>query len=77
MIPFRNTWPYETIGRDMYVAECPFCKASNVLLPLRKDELADIRHGKKRLLVFPCCRSSITVVDADSDYLLANRRLRG
>ncbi|WP_274361358.1 hypothetical protein [Paenibacillus thermotolerans] len=76
MIPFENTWPYETVGNDMYVLECPFCKNSNVLLPMKRKELTDIRDGKKKLLVFPCCHSRITIVDADADYLLASSRIR-
>ncbi len=76
MIPFENTWPYEIIGKDVYVSACPFCEGENVLLPLRVSHIQPIRDGKKRLLVFPCCRSSVTIVDADADYLLANRKLR-
>ena len=76
MIPFSNTWPYETVGEDVYVAECPFCGTNNVILPMRKKELKDIREGKKKLLVFPCCKGSVYIVDTDTDYLLANRRLR-
>jgi len=76
MIPFSHTWPYETSGDDVYVSECPFCRANIVILPLRKRELKEIHEGKKKLLVFPCCKSSVTIVDTDADYLLANRRLR-
>ncbi len=76
MIPFQNTLPYEMLGSDLYVLECPFCGERNVLLPLRKGELTDIRDGKKRLLVFPCCKNSLKIVDADADYLLADRKLR-
>lgn len=76
MIPFANTWPYEIIGGDIYVEECPFCKSQRVLLPLKRDELQEIRDGRKHLLVFPCCHSSVRLVDADRDYLLADRRLR-
>lgn len=76
MIPFENTWPYEHIMGDLYVSYCPFCEAENVLLPLKPNELPDIQDGKKRLLIFPCCHSSVTVIDADRDYLLTNRLLR-
>lgn len=76
MIPFENTWPYEKIMGDLYVSECPFCKAENVLLLLKPKELPDIRSGKKRLMVFPCCHNKITIIDADQDYLLADSRLR-
>ncbi|MEF3304397.1 hypothetical protein [Paenibacillus sp. GYB003] len=76
MIPFENTLPYETIGSDVYMNECPLCGAGNVLLPLRTKDLGPIREGRKRLIVFPCCREKITAVDADRDYLLADRPVR-
>lgn len=76
MIPFSHTWPYETIRHDIYVDYCPFCSAEKVLLPLKVKDLKTIQEGRKRLLVFPCCHSSLTVVDADRDYLLADRKLR-
>jgi hypothetical protein len=76
MIPFSNTWPYETIQQDLYVEVCPFCSKERVLLPLKVKDLKVIQDGTKRLLVFPCCHASITVVDADRDYLLADRKLR-
>ncbi|MDQ1912004.1 hypothetical protein RAC89_16595 [Paenibacillus sp. GD4] len=76
MIPFSHTWPYETIGEDIYVQACPFCDSSNVMLPLQKKDLADIQSGVKRLLVFPCCRNRLRIVDADRDYLLASKPLR-
>ena len=76
MIPFERTWPYETMQNDVYVSECPFCKKSNVTLPLKASDLPDIRTGRKRRLVFPCCHNAFTVVDVDRDYLLADRKLR-
>ncbi len=76
MIPFENAWPYETVMGDIYVHECPFCGKANVLLPLRPKELKSIREGRKKLLVFPCCHNKITLVDNDSDYLLADRPVR-
>lgn len=76
MIPFENTWPYERIMGDLYVSECPFCKAENVLLLLKPKELSQIQDGKKRLLVMPCCHDRMTLVDADHDYLLADSPLR-
>lgn len=76
MIPFRNTWPYETVRGDIYVHECPFCGQSNVLLPLKTKHLQTIRDGRKWLIVFPCCHEKITAIDADADYLLADRPLR-
>lgn len=76
MIPFERTLPYERILKDIYVSECPFCQANNVLLPLKPTELSTIHDGKKKLLVFPCCHSRITLVDCDHDYLLATEALR-
>jgi hypothetical protein len=76
MIPFDRAWPYEILGKDIYVRDCPFCSAENVLLPLRKAELVEIREGKKKLLVFPCCFNKVKLVDTDSDYLLADQPLR-
>lgn len=76
MIPFERAWPYDQVMNDLYVHECPFCRADNVLLPIRPRELDDIRAGKKRLLVFPCCKHKVTIVDADRDYLLTDTILR-
>ncbi|WP_258042486.1 hypothetical protein [Paenibacillus sp. UNC499MF] len=76
MLPFSHTWPYETVLKDIYVDECPFCSQSNVLLPLRTKDLLPIHEGKKKLLVFPCCREKVTLVDTDTDYLLADRPFR-
>jgi len=76
MIPFQNAWPYERVMGDLYVSNCPFCDADNVLLPLKPSELPDIQDGKKRLMVFPCCRNKVTIIDADQDYLLTDGPLR-
>ncbi|MWC30116.1 hypothetical protein [Paenibacillus sp. MMS18-CY102] len=76
MIPFDRAWPYEIMMGDVYVSECPFCHADNILLPLKPSELPDIRDGKKKLLVFPCCYGRVSVIDADADYLLTDTRLR-
>ncbi|MFF2889035.1 hypothetical protein [Paenibacillus sp. NPDC057967] len=76
MIPFQNAWPYERIMGDLYVSNCPFCDMDNVLLPLKPSELPDIQDGKKRLMVFPCCRNKVTIIDADQDYLLTDGPLR-
>lgn len=76
MIPFEQTWPYDIIMGDVYVTSCPYCDEENVLLPLRPAEFQDIQDGKKRLLVFPCCHSSVSIIDLDQDYLLMDRTLR-
>ncbi|MDF2814568.1 MAG: hypothetical protein K0Q81_768 [Paenibacillus sp.] len=77
MIPFRNTWPYDAIRGDIYVHECPFCQKPNVMLPFKKKDLQQIQQGSKRLLVFPCCHEKVTAINVDSDYILADRPLRG
>ncbi|OKP99828.1 hypothetical protein [Paenibacillus sp. P46E] len=76
MIPFSHTWPYDITLGDMYVQYCPFCDKENVLLPMKPDELQLVRDGKKKLLVFPCCKTSLTVIDTDADYLLFDRSVR-
>jgi hypothetical protein len=76
MIPFRNTWPYETIREDVYIHECPFCQKANVLLPLKKKDLQTIHEGRKWLIVFPCCHEKVTAIDVDTDYILADLPLR-
>lgn len=76
MIPFSHTWPYDIILGDMYVQYCPFCSKENVLLPMKPKELQIVRDGKKKLLVFPCCNASATMIDNDGDYLLFNRAVR-
>ncbi|MBW4080930.1 hypothetical protein [Paenibacillus sp. S150] len=76
MIPFSHTWPYDIISGDMYVQYCPFCDKENVLLPMKPKELRLVHEGKKKLLVFPCCKASLTVIDTDADYLLFDRDVR-
>lgn len=78
MIPFRNSLPYDIVMKDVYVPECPFCGRSQVLLPLKPEEVRELRGGaRKRAVVFPCCNTRLRLVDADNDYLLADRPLRG
>lgn len=76
MIPFDRTLAYDHLMGDLYIPACPFCAQENVLLPLKPRELEDINSGSKKLLVFPCCRNKLTIVDSDSDYLLADRKIR-
>ncbi|WP_150268952.1 hypothetical protein [Paenibacillus tepidiphilus] len=76
MIPFSHSWPYDIFQRDVYMQYCPFCSKEHVLLPMKPQELKSVREGKKKLLVFPCCGSSLTVVDSDADYLLFDRAVR-
>ncbi|XEC93857.1 hypothetical protein AB6A23_21275 [Paenibacillus tarimensis] len=76
MIPFENCLPYDKVMSDIYIPECPFCEQENVLVPLRPSELKDIREGKKKTLIFPCCHGKVTVIDTDTDYLLTTQKLR-
>ncbi|AIQ70895.1 hypothetical protein [Paenibacillus graminis] len=76
MIPFSHTWPYDILLEDLYVQYCPFCDKENVILPMKPKELQTVREGKKKLLVFPCCKTSLTVIDTDTDYLLFDRAVR-
>ncbi len=76
MIPFDRTWPYDIIMNDVYVNECPFCRKHNVLIPLKRKDLKNIHEGQKKLLVFPCCHSKMTILDTDQDYLLTDQSLR-
>ncbi|MNO12165.1 hypothetical protein D3C76_17690 [compost metagenome] len=76
MIPFSHTWPYDILLGDLYVQYCPFCDKENVILPMKPKELQSVRDGKKKLLVFPCCKTSLTVIDTDADYLLFDRAVR-
>ncbi|TJY39825.1 hypothetical protein E5161_17945 [Cohnella pontilimi] len=76
MIPFRNSLPYDIVMKDVYVPECPFCGQTHVLLPIKPDEVRDLRGSvRKRAVVFPCCHTRLQLVDADGDYLLADRPL--
>ncbi|WP_019908655.1 hypothetical protein [Paenibacillus sp. HW567] len=76
MIPFSHTWPYDILLGDLYVQYCPFCSKENILLPMKPKELQTVRDGKKKLLVFPCCNTSLTVIDNDNDYLLFDQAVR-
>ncbi|MFC4776787.1 hypothetical protein ACFO9Q_08340 [Paenibacillus sp. GCM10023252] len=76
MIPFERAWPYDLIMNDVYIPNCPFCGEDNVLVALRPEEIKEVQEGKKRLLIFPCCRNKVTLVDADRDYLLTTQTLR-
>ncbi|ASS68849.1 MULTISPECIES: hypothetical protein [unclassified Paenibacillus] len=75
MIPFEKALPYDVMMKDVYVT-CPFCGTDHVLLPLKPADLKSVSSGAKRLLVFPCCHSRVTLVDADKDYLLTDTDLR-
>lgn len=77
MIPFHHCLPYDLVMNDVYAPECPFCGRANVLLPLKLSDIEELQGGaKKRAVVFPCCHARLQLVDADRDYLLADRPLR-
>lgn len=76
MIPFNKALPYDVIMGDIYVPDCPFCGSTNVLLTMKPEELPTIQGGKKKLLVFPCCRHKLTLLDCDDDYLLTDTVIR-
>jgi hypothetical protein len=77
LIPFRNSLPYDIQFHDVYVSECPFCNASHVRLPIQPAEIGELAGGKrKKTIVFPCCHTRLRLVDADGDYLLADRPVR-
>ncbi|GBF76469.1 hypothetical protein PA598K_04943 [Paenibacillus sp. 598K] len=76
MIPFERCLPYDQAMGDLFLPECPFCGEEQVLLPMKPLELPEIRDGRKRLLVFPCCRNKVTLLDADNDYLLTDTVIR-
>ncbi len=77
MIPFHHCLPYDLVMNDVYVPECPFCSRANVLLPLKPADIEELRGGaRKRAVLFPCCHTRLQLVDADRDYLLADRPLR-
>jgi hypothetical protein len=79
MIPFRNSLPYDIIMKDVYIPECPCCGSSQILLPIKPEDVKNLRESvyRKLAVVFPCCHTRIQLVDADYDYLLADRPLRG
>lgn len=77
MIPFQNSLPYDIQMNEVYALECPFCGTSHVRLPIKPEEIDDLRGGlRKRPVVFPCCHTRVQFVDSDGDYLMADKPLR-
>ncbi|MEK4512655.1 hypothetical protein [Paenibacillus sp. FSL K6-2524] len=76
MIPFNKSLPYDIILGDVFAQKCPFCGIDNVLLPMKPSEVKSVQEGKKKLLVFPCCRNKLIILDSDNDYLLTNTIIR-
>ncbi len=77
MIPLSHSLPYDILMQDVIAQECPYCRSSNVRLLLTPEEVRDMYGGaRKRTIVFPCCQGTLRIIDADRDYLLANRAIR-
>ncbi|MDQ0298410.1 hypothetical protein J2S78_000818 [Salibacterium salarium] len=76
LIPFENTWPYEKMGEDIYIEECPYCKETNVLTYMKEEHLQQAKDGIKTRVVMPCCHATMIVADADDDYFWTTERLR-
>jgi hypothetical protein len=76
MIPFGNSLPYDIVMNDIYITECPFCGQAPVRLPMKPEDIQNLRGSvRKRAVVFPCCHTRLQLIDADNDYLLADRPL--
>ncbi|WP_373323195.1 hypothetical protein [Alkalihalobacterium chitinilyticum] len=76
VIPFENTWPYEKVMKDIYFSECPYCETESVLLHLKESDLKRAKEGIKTLVVMPCCRHKMTILEADDDYFWTDEKLR-
>ncbi|MFT8319122.1 MAG: hypothetical protein ABF651_12735 [Sporolactobacillus sp.] len=76
MLDFHHSWPYERIINDIYFEECPFCHASAVLLPLKKEAVERAFEAIKTAVVLPCCHERLIIEDMDKDYIWASVRLR-
>jgi hypothetical protein len=77
VIPMRNSLPYDIVRNDVFVQQCPFCQEDHVQLLLKPADIKSMYGGARKItLVFPCCHGSLRIIDADSDYLLANRAVR-
>ncbi|MBB6632801.1 hypothetical protein [Cohnella thailandensis] len=77
MIPLQNSLPYDIQMNEVFATHCPFCGQDHVPLPLKPEDVSELRGGRRKMaIVFPCCRTRIQLVDADSDYLMADRALK-
>ncbi|MFB5660799.1 hypothetical protein [Alteribacillus sp. HJP-4] len=76
LIPFENSWPYEKVGTDIYIEECPFCGEHNVLTYLKPAQLKRAEEEIKTALVMPCCNGKMVIVKADGDYFWTTKQLR-
>ncbi|WP_252315296.1 hypothetical protein [Sinobaca sp. H24] len=76
-LTFENTWPYEKMGDDIYVQECPYCGQENVLTHLTKGNLQRALEEIKTPLIMPCCSTRMVIIQADEDYFWTEDKLRG
>ncbi|ERN52220.1 hypothetical protein M3689_19940 [Alkalihalophilus marmarensis] len=76
VIPFQHTLPYERQFEDIYVSSCPFCEEEQVLTHMKPRDYKQAIEGVKTILIMPCCRSKITILEADDDYFWADEPLR-
>ncbi|QKS72182.1 hypothetical protein FLK61_36680 [Paenalkalicoccus suaedae] len=76
LIPFDHTWPYERQMGDVYIATCPYCQENNVLTHMSNAALERAKDRIKTRLNMPCCKKTMTIIEADDDYFWTNERLR-
>ncbi|WP_059105856.1 hypothetical protein [Shouchella shacheensis] len=76
VLPFSHTWPYDVQGKDIYFESCPFCGTDHVLTHMKMRDLKLAKEHRKVNLVMPCCHEVMTILEADNDYMWANRPLR-
>lgn len=76
LIPFENTWPYENVMNDIYMLECPYCHERNILTNMKKKDVERAKEGIKTIVIMPCCRSKMVVLEADEDYFWTDQKLR-
>jgi hypothetical protein len=77
VIPLRNSLPYDVVMNEVYAQQCPFCEQDHIHLPLKPADVKSMYGGARKItLIFPCCHGSLRIIDADADYLLANRAIR-
>jgi len=61
---------------DIYFQECPFCGASSVLLPIKKEAFENAKGGVKTFVIMPCCHEKLDILQIDDDYIWSNEPLR-
>jgi hypothetical protein len=76
MYDLSYSWPYEQMMQDVYFQECPFCGASSILLPFKKEAFEEAKDGVKTHIVMPCCNERLDIVKIDDDYIWSDSPLR-